>query len=73
MAIVAATKGRGDGSGISLDLGGEILESFVRGLAMNSREHFVLKVSVVDTGNTTGGHGQTRKRSLSCVTMDEVN
>ena len=60
MAIVAATKGRGDGSGISLDLGGEILESFVRGLAMDSCEHLVLEVSVVDTGYP-GGHGLTRK------------
>jgi hypothetical protein len=72
VAVVAAPKRRGNGRGISLYLGRECLESFIRGLAMYSREQLVLKVGVVDTGYT-GGHGQTREGSLSCVTTDEVN
>ena len=60
MSKVATTKGGGDRGGISLDLGGESLKtSLVRGLAMESGEHFVLEVSVNDTGDL-GGHGRPR-------------
>ena len=72
MAVETASKCGGNGSDVSLDLSRESLESVVRGLAMDSREHFVLKVSVVDTGYA-GCHGRTREGSLSCVTMHEVN
>ena len=60
MTIGTASKGGGNGSGVSLELSRESLESVVRGLAMDSREHFVQKVSVVDTGDT-GRHDQTRE------------
>ena len=60
MTIGTASKGGGNRSSVSLDLSRESLESVVRGLAMDSREHFVLKVSVVDTGKT-GRHGRTKE------------
>ena len=60
VAVVAAPKRRGNGRGISLDLGRESLESFIRGLAMYSCEQLVLKICVVDTGYT-GGHGRPGK------------
>ena len=56
---MAATKGGGDRSGIILDLGSESLESLVRGLAMESRQHLVLEVSVGDIADL-GGYGQPR-------------
>ena len=59
MAVLAASKGGGDRSGIGLDFGRDDLESLICGLAMDSRQHLVLEVSVGDTGET-GGHGQTR-------------
>jgi hypothetical protein len=59
MSKVATTNGGGDRGGISLDFRDESLESLVRGLAMESREHLVLEVSVNDTGDL-GGHGRPR-------------
>ena len=61
MAVEAATKGGGNRSGIGLDLGGESLQSFIHGLAMYSRQHLVLEVSVVDTGDPGGHAGQARE------------
>ncbi len=72
VAVLAASERGGHRRGISLDLGSESLESFIGGLAMNSSEHLVLEVSVINTGKF-GGHGLTREKSLSCVTTYEVN
>ena len=52
VAVLTASKCGGDRSGIGLEFGREELESLICGLAMDSRQHLVLKVSVVDTGDT---------------------
>ena len=52
MAVLTASKCGGDRSGIGLEFGREELESLICGLAMDSRQHLVLKVSVEDTGDT---------------------
>ena len=52
VAILAASKCGGDRSSISFDFGCKGLESLIDGLAMDSCQHLVLKVSVFDTGET---------------------
>ena len=59
MTKVASSNGGGNGCSVGLDFEGESLDCFVCGLAMDTREDFVLKVSVIDTGDL-GGHGQTK-------------
>ncbi len=62
MAVVTPAEGGGNGCGISLDLSGEMLESFVHGYTVDSRQDFVLKVSVVDTGDARRRHGQRESK-----------
>ncbi len=53
MAVGASSCGGGYRTGISLDFRGESLETFVCGLAMYFRQHFVLEIGVLDTGNAS--------------------
>jgi hypothetical protein len=52
VAVLAASKCGGDRSSISFDFGRKGLESLIDGLAMDSCQQLVLKVSVFDTGET---------------------
>jgi hypothetical protein len=60
MAVESSAEGGGHGGRVSLDLGGQELESFVHGYTVDSRQYFVLKVRiVVDTWDAgRGRHGR---------------
>ena len=55
MAVEATPKVGRYGAGIGFQLCEKVLKRFVSGRAMNLGEHFVLEVSVIDTGEA-GGH-----------------
>jgi hypothetical protein len=52
VAVLAASKCGGDRSSISFDFGHKGLKSLIDGLAMDSCQHLVLKVSVFDIWGT---------------------
>ena len=58
MAIVTPAEGGGHGCCVGFDLCGEELERFVHGDTVDTRQDFVLKVRVVDTGDAGGRHGR---------------
>jgi hypothetical protein len=62
MAIVPTAEGGWHGGCVSFDLGRQVLKGFVHGDTVDSRQDFVLKVSVVDTRDASGRHGRRENK-----------